>query len=93
MADACAARILPMSGRELIQMSAPISLASPGGLILNSQAQVIAVAHGILEEVRTSISRYQSGCPELAQRARPPDPILLKNAAERSAGTVGPIPV
>lgn len=44
------AGIRQMSGRELIQISAPISPGSSGGPILNSQAQVIAVAVGILEE-------------------------------------------
>ena len=43
------AGIRQMSGRELIQISAPISPGSSGGPILNSQSQVVAVAVGILE--------------------------------------------
>jgi tetratricopeptide (TPR) repeat protein len=43
------AGIRNMSGRELIQISAPISPGSSGGPILNSQSQVVAVAVGILE--------------------------------------------
>jgi Flp pilus assembly protein TadD len=44
------AGIRQMSGRELIQISAPISPGSSGGPILNSKSEVIAVAVGILEE-------------------------------------------
>ena len=43
------AGIRQMNGRELIQISAPISPGSSGGPILNSQAEVVAVAVGILE--------------------------------------------
>jgi hypothetical protein len=43
------AGIRQMGGRELVQISAPISPGSSGGPILNSSSQVVAVTVGILE--------------------------------------------
>jgi tetratricopeptide (TPR) repeat protein len=43
------AGIRQMGGRELVQISAPISPGSSGGPILNSSSEVVAVAVGILE--------------------------------------------
>jgi S1-C subfamily serine protease len=54
------AGIRQMGGRELVQISAPISPGSSGGPILNSSSEVVAVAVGILEAGQNSTLQYPS---------------------------------